>query len=95
MQSDMTFRLKTRPDLFMCALRLRHTTKEISLVYLLWRKPQVLFLYTKDLDINAAVVLLLAGRIANGTFWRAQELTRAIGQVFNCNPPQFDGFLRY
>ena len=22
-------------------------------------------------------------------------LTRAIGQVFNCNPPQFDGFLRY
>jgi len=35
------------------------------------------------------------GRVANGTFWRAQELTRAIGQVFNCNPPQFDGFLRY
>ena len=40
-------------------------------------------------------VLLLVGRVANGTFWRAQELTRAIGQVFNCNPPQFDGFLRY
>lgn len=24
--------------------------------------------------------------VANGTFWRAQELTRAIAQVFNCNP---------
>jgi len=35
------------------------------------------------------------GRVANGTFWRAQELTRAIGQVFNCNLPQFDGSLRY
>ena len=40
-------------------------------------------------------MLLLVRRVANGTFWRALELTRAIGQVCNCNPPQFDGFLRY
>ena len=27
--------------------------------------------------------------VANGTFWRAQELTRAVVQAFNCSPPQF------
>jgi eukaryotic translation initiation factor 2C len=27
--------------------------------------------------------------VANGTFWRAQELTRAVQQVFGCNLPQF------
>jgi eukaryotic translation initiation factor 2C len=37
--------------------------------------------FNKSLSVNVDV--------ANGTFWRAQELTRAIGQVFNCNPPQF------
>ncbi|CAN9089423.1 unnamed protein product [Alternaria alternata] len=37
--------------------------------------------FNKSLSVNVDV--------ANGTFWRAQELTRAIGQVFNCSPPQF------
>ncbi|KAL1800152.1 hypothetical protein ACET3X_000494 [Alternaria dauci] len=37
--------------------------------------------FNKSLSVNVDV--------ANGTFWRAQELTRAIGQVFNCTPPQF------
>lgn len=37
--------------------------------------------FQKSLSVNVDV--------ANGTFWRAQELTRAIGQVFNCSPPQF------
>lgn len=37
--------------------------------------------FNKSLAINVDV--------ANGTFWRAQELTRAACQVFNCNPPQF------
>ena len=37
--------------------------------------------FKKSLSINVDV--------ANGTFWRAQELTRAIVQVFNCTPPQF------
>ncbi|KAF2641273.1 Piwi-domain-containing protein [Massarina eburnea CBS 473.64] len=37
--------------------------------------------FEKSLSVNVDV--------ANGTFWRAQELTRAIGQVFNCGPPQF------
>ncbi|KAF1843981.1 eukaryotic translation initiation factor 2C 2 [Cucurbitaria berberidis CBS 394.84] len=37
--------------------------------------------FQKSLSVNVDV--------ANGTFWRAQELTRAIGQVFNCTPPQF------
>lgn len=27
--------------------------------------------------------------VANGTFWRAQELTRALLQAFNCQPAQF------
>jgi eukaryotic translation initiation factor 2C len=27
--------------------------------------------------------------VANGTFWRSQELLRAVCQVFNCQPPQF------
>ncbi|KAF2871011.1 eukaryotic translation initiation factor 2C 2 [Massariosphaeria phaeospora] len=35
----------------------------------------------KSLSVNVDV--------ANGTFWRAQELTRAVGAVFNCGPPQF------
>jgi eukaryotic translation initiation factor 2C len=26
--------------------------------------------------------------VANGTFWRAQDLSRAVQQVFNCNLPQ-------
>jgi len=51
----ITFRLKMHAELDMSALRLRHTTKETSLVHLLWRVPQVLFLYKKDLDINAMV----------------------------------------
>lgn len=37
--------------------------------------------FNKSLSVNVDV--------ANGTFWRAQELTRAIGQVFNCTPQQF------
>jgi eukaryotic translation initiation factor 2C len=37
--------------------------------------------FNKSLSVNVDV--------ANGTFWRAQELTRAIGQAFNCTPPQF------
>lgn len=37
--------------------------------------------FNKSLSVNVDV--------ANGTFWRAQELTRAVGQVFNCGPPQF------
>jgi eukaryotic translation initiation factor 2C len=37
--------------------------------------------FKKSLSVNVDV--------ANGTFWRAQELTRAVGQVFNCNPPQY------
>ncbi|KAF2129769.1 eukaryotic translation initiation factor 2C 2 [Dothidotthia symphoricarpi CBS 119687] len=37
--------------------------------------------FQKSLSVNVDV--------ANGTFWRAQELTRAVGQVFNCGPPQF------
>ncbi|KAH8727196.1 Piwi domain-containing protein [Phaeosphaeriaceae sp. PMI808] len=37
--------------------------------------------YQKGLSVNVDV--------ANGTFWRCQELTRAITQVFNCNPAQF------
>lgn len=37
--------------------------------------------FKKSLSINVDV--------ANGTFWRAQELTRAIGQAFGCTPPQF------
>lgn len=36
--------------------------------------------FQKSLSVNVDV--------ANGTFWRAQELTRAIGQVFNCGPPR-------
>ncbi len=27
--------------------------------------------------------------VANGTFWRSQELTRAVAQMFNCSAPQF------
>jgi eukaryotic translation initiation factor 2C len=37
--------------------------------------------FNKSLSVNVDV--------ANGTFWRSQELTRAVGQVFNCGPPQF------
>ena len=37
--------------------------------------------FNKSLSVNVDV--------SNGTFWRAQELTRAVGQVFNCTPPQF------
>ncbi|KAF1362486.1 Piwi-domain-containing protein [Lizonia empirigonia] len=37
--------------------------------------------FQKSLSVNVDV--------ANGTFWRSQELTRAIGQVFSCGPPQF------
>lgn len=37
--------------------------------------------FEKSLSVNVDV--------ANGTFWRAQELTRAVGQVFNCSPQQF------
>ncbi|EMD96783.1 hypothetical protein COCC4DRAFT_142403 [Bipolaris maydis ATCC 48331] len=37
--------------------------------------------FNKSLSVNVDV--------ANGTFWRAQELTRAIGQAFSCSPPQF------
>jgi eukaryotic translation initiation factor 2C len=37
--------------------------------------------FQKSLSVNVDV--------ANGTFWRSQELTRAVGQVFNCNPAQF------
>lgn len=35
---------------------------------------------TRNLSVNVDV--------ANGTFWRAQELTRALAQVFNCSPPR-------
>jgi eukaryotic translation initiation factor 2C len=37
--------------------------------------------FKKSLSVNVDV--------ANGTFWRSQELTRAVGQVFNCGPPQY------
>ncbi|KAF1950228.1 eukaryotic translation initiation factor 2C 2 [Byssothecium circinans] len=37
--------------------------------------------FEKSLSVNVDV--------ANGTFWRAQEMTRAVCQVFNCSPPQF------
>jgi eukaryotic translation initiation factor 2C len=37
--------------------------------------------FNKSLSVNVDV--------ANGTFWRAQELTRAVGQIFNCSPQQF------
>jgi eukaryotic translation initiation factor 2C len=37
--------------------------------------------FNKSLSVNIDV--------ANGTFWRSQELTRAVGQVFNCRPEQF------
>jgi eukaryotic translation initiation factor 2C len=37
--------------------------------------------FNKSLSVNVDV--------ANGTFWRTQELTRAVGQVFNCGPPQY------
>ena len=37
--------------------------------------------FNKSLAVNVDV--------ANGTFWRAQELTRAVGQAFNCGPDQF------
>jgi eukaryotic translation initiation factor 2C len=37
--------------------------------------------FAKSLSVNVDV--------ANGTFWRSQELTRAVGQVFNCGPPQY------
>lgn len=37
--------------------------------------------FNKSLSVNVDV--------ANGTFWRAQELTRAVSQAFNCGPPQF------
>jgi eukaryotic translation initiation factor 2C len=36
--------------------------------------------FQKALSVNVDV--------ANGTFWRAQELSRAVGQVFNCGPPR-------
>ncbi|KAL5121167.1 Protein argonaute [Pleosporales sp. CAS-2024a] len=36
--------------------------------------------FNKSLSVNVDV--------ANGTFWRAQELLRAICQVFHCSPPQ-------
>ncbi|KAL1654443.1 Protein argonaute [Didymella pomorum] len=36
--------------------------------------------FRKSLSVNVDV--------ANGTFWRSQELTRAVSQVFNCQPPQ-------
>jgi len=36
--------------------------------------------FQKSLSVNVDV--------ANGTFWRAQELTRAVSQVFSCNPPR-------
>ncbi|KAJ4987318.1 eukaryotic translation initiation factor 2c [Stagonosporopsis vannaccii] len=36
--------------------------------------------FNKSLSVNVDV--------ANGTFWRSQELTRAVSQVFNCGPPQ-------
>ncbi|KAA8613409.1 eukaryotic translation initiation factor 2C 2 [Pyrenophora tritici-repentis] len=42
--------------------------------------------FKKNLSINVDV--------ANGTFWRAQELTRAIAQVFNCTPPQFSAMFK-
>jgi eukaryotic translation initiation factor 2C len=38
---------------------------------------------------NLERTLSLNVDVANGTFWRSQELTRAVGQVFNCNPAQF------
>ncbi|KAF2263506.1 Piwi-domain-containing protein [Lojkania enalia] len=37
--------------------------------------------FQKTLTVNVDV--------ANGTFWRAQDLGRSIVQVFNCNTPQF------
>ncbi|KAH9862201.1 hypothetical protein IAQ61_010404 [Plenodomus lingam] len=36
--------------------------------------------FNKSLSVNVDV--------ANGTFWRSQDLTRAIAQAFNCSPPQ-------
>ena len=36
--------------------------------------------FQKSLSVNVDV--------ANGTFWRAQELIRAVCQVFNCTPPR-------
>ena len=37
--------------------------------------------FNKGLSVNVDV--------ANGTFWRSQELSRAISQAFNCQPAQF------
>lgn len=37
--------------------------------------------FNKGLSVNVDV--------ANGTFWRSQELARAISQAFNCQPAQF------
>ncbi|KAH9879905.1 hypothetical protein J1614_001929 [Plenodomus biglobosus] len=37
--------------------------------------------FNKGLSVNVDV--------ANGTFWRSQDLGRAVSQAFNCTPPQF------
>ncbi|KAF1946406.1 Piwi-domain-containing protein [Clathrospora elynae] len=42
--------------------------------------------FNKSLSVNVDV--------ANGTFWRAQELTRALGQAFGCGPPQFSALYK-
>ncbi|EOA89671.1 uncharacterized protein SETTUDRAFT_159260 [Exserohilum turcica Et28A] len=42
--------------------------------------------FNKSLSVNVDV--------ANGTFWRSQELARAIGQAFNCSPPQFSNMFK-
>jgi eukaryotic translation initiation factor 2C len=43
-------------------------------------RPVLSDTYKKSLSVNVDV--------ANGTFWRAQDLVRAVCQVFNCTPPQ-------
>ena len=42
--------------------------------------------FNKSLAVNVDV--------ANGTFWRAQPLIQAIGQMFNCSPVQFGSNFR-
>lgn len=43
--------------------------------------------FNKSLSVNVDV--------ANGTFWRSQDLTRAIAQAFNCSPPQVSSLIIY
>lgn len=46
------------------------------------------------LDDQARRGLSVNVDVSNGTFWRAQELTRAVASAFNCTPPQFSAMFK-